>query len=351
MKVTIANANGYLRVIHFVMGPSMKNDHQRSDIKQWAKEHIKGRFVTMSMPETPEWELDSRGIASDVEHYLTASRVDGLYLHGLYGNFAAFTVEERKRATEEVVKAVKGRARVVCSCEHPTLKATVELVQHAEQSGVDMIALTGPWLAGNNAGLIVEYVEYIAERTSLPLLVDNIGYVGYAMSPQLMARLAELPTVAILKNVMPLAHTIELRKLVGDNAVVVDPTEENLLINMTQFGQRTVFDGGPMLYDNQVSTPMRDYFDAALRGDNQRCAELYYQMQPLRDLFAKWIGNTWHQTGYFPIATVKCWIKQLGLTGGPTRPAVVQLSQAEEKALIADLAAAGKIAVPSHAHQ
>ncbi|MGK3961557.1 dihydrodipicolinate synthase family protein [Sorangium sp. So ce118] len=330
-------------------------DYKPQQAKEWAKSQVRGIYVTLSTPERwdsekQQFEIDEAGLRADVDRYINVNKVSGFFLFGMYGNFPSFTVEERMRGTEIIVNQNRGRVPIVCNCEHATLKDTMRLIEHASSVGCDMISLTGPEYAGNAASVapfVEEYFAYIAARTPLGLCIDNINYVGYLMSPELMAKLGKHPAVGILKNVAPVAQTIVLRSLVGEEMVVIDPTEENHLVNILQFGQQATMDGNSMMYDSEAGTPMRDYFEAALAGDAKRSAELYYGMQPLRDVYEKWIRHPWDAQGRLPIVRFKYWSQLLGLTGGPTRPPVIDMTEAERAALRADLVAVGQIPASS----
>lgn len=322
-----------------------------TEAKEWVKENVKGIYVTMCTPEIwnetdKKFELDENGIRHDVNHYLDVCKVSGFFLLGLYGNFYSFSLAERKRFAEIVVDEVKGRVPVVCNCEHETYSATIELIKHAESIDVDMVSLTGPRFAGNSQSvnsIAVEYFSSITAQTKKGVVIDNINYVGYLMSPQLMSELGKISNVGLLKNVAPVADTIQLRNLVNSSIDIIDPTEENLMINMLQFGQKAVMNGTSMMYDSAISTPMKNYFDAALMGDQKKAVELYYNMQPLRNVYEKWINTPWNHNNRFPLATVKFWVQQLGLSGGTTRPPELPLTNNQKMEIIADLQSVGKI--------
>jgi 4-hydroxy-tetrahydrodipicolinate synthase len=271
-------------------------------------------------------------------------KADGLYIHGFYGNFWLLTTTERKRAIEIVVDEARGAVPIFCRCAHQSLKETIDLIKHAEGAGVDFISLIGPWLARGSEDMIYRYFELVAAETDLGISIFNTPQAGYTTSPALMARLAGIPNVCALKNGMPMAHTIQVRHLVGDSIVVLDPEEETFLINLTQFGQQAIYTGTNMMVDSARATPMRDYVKAAIRGEHRLAAELYYQMQPIRDVHRKWVLEPWFRDGLCPISTIKWWTQQLGLTGGPTRPPLPEIGPAEREALLRDLAAVGLIA-------
>ncbi|HEY8681004.1 MAG TPA: dihydrodipicolinate synthase family protein, partial [Candidatus Dormibacteraeota bacterium] len=131
---------------------------------------------------------------------------------------------------------------------HQSLKETIELIRHAEDHGADFISLVGPAFGRASESMIYEYFERVAASTNLGLSIFNTPQMGYVISPELMARLADIPNVCALKNDIDMPHTIQIRNLVGDRIVVVDPSEETMLVSMAQFAQRVIYTGTNYMY-------------------------------------------------------------------------------------------------------
>ena len=316
-------------------------NYSKSEAKEYAKEKLRGVFSAFCLPETLELEVDEAGLRHDVRHYVDGIKSAGLYVHGFYGNFWLLTVPERKRVMEIVVDENRGRLPIVCRCAHQSLRDTIDLIQHAEACGADFISLIGPAFASGRDSMIVEYFERVAESTNLGISVFNTPQAGYAISPQLMARLADIPNVCALKNGMDHDHTRQVRELVGDRIVVVDPYEENFLESLTEHGQKAIYTGTNYMFDSVGVTPMRDYVEAALIGDYGRAAELYHAMQPIRDLHQRWVLDPWRRDRLCPVSTIKFWGSQLGLTGGPVRPPLPEFPADEAAQLREEMRAVG----------
>jgi len=211
--------------------------YTKAEAKEYAKATLQGIFSAFCLPENGDGEIDESGLRHDIQHYLNVIKSGGLYVHGFYGNFWLLTIAERKRVMEIVAEEAGGKLPIICRCAHQSLKETIGLIQHAEAHGADFISLIGPAFGAASESMIYEYFERVAASTNLGLSIFNTSQAGYVISPQLMARLADIPNVCALKNAVAMSHTIQVRKLVGDSIVVVDPSEENFLISLTQFGQ------------------------------------------------------------------------------------------------------------------
>ncbi len=294
--------------------------YAKSEAKEYAREHLRGVFSAFCLPETADGAIDEAGLRHDVRHYVDVIKAAGLYIHGFYGNFWLLTVPERKRVMEIVADEAGGALPIVCRCAHQSLRDTLDLIQHAEATGADFVSLIGPAFGGGTESMVYEYFETVAASTNLGISVFNTPQAGYVISPQLMARLADIPNICALKNgVREPGHTDEVRRLAGDRIVVVDPYEENFLASLTEHGQQVIYTGTNYMYDSARATPMRDYVEAALGGDFRLAAERYHAMQPIRDLHEQWVLQPWRRHSLCPVSTIKYWGSELGLTGGPVR--------------------------------
>jgi 4-hydroxy-tetrahydrodipicolinate synthase len=294
--------------------------YSRDEAKDYAKEKLRGVYSAFCLPDTPDHEVDEAGLRHDVRHLTDVIGSHGLYLHGFYGNFWLLTVEERKRVMEIVVDEAGGRVPIICRCAHQCLKDALELVRHAEATGADFVSLIGPAYASGTESMVYEYFEHIASQTNIGISVFNTPQAGYVISPEMMAKLADIPNVCALKNGVEMEHTAQVRALVGDRIMVVDPYEENFLVNIVEHGQRVIYTGTNYMFDSGRATPMHDYVEAALAGDLEQTTTLYEQMQPIRDLHQTWVLDPWRRNRLCPVSTIKFWGAQLGLTGGSVRP-------------------------------
>jgi 4-hydroxy-tetrahydrodipicolinate synthase len=319
--------------------------YSKNEAKEYAKEHLRGVFSAFCLPETEDGAIDEAGLRHDVRHYVDVIKAGGLYVHGFYGNFWLLTVPERKRAMEIVSDEAKGRLPIVCRCAHQSLRDTLDLIAHAEANGADIISLVGPAFGGGNESMVIEYFERVAAATNLGISIFNTPQAGYVISPQLMARLADIPNVAALKNgIREPGHTDRVRELVGDRIVVVDPYEETFLTSLIQHGQKVIYTGTNYMYDSARATPMRDYVVAALDGDFALATERYEAMQPIRDLHQTWVLDPWRGQHLCPVATIKYWSSELGLTGGPVRPPLPTFPAEEAAQLKAGMREVGLLA-------
>ena len=302
--------------------------------KALARERIRGIFSAICMPEKADGALDEAALRANIRHCIDVIRADGIYLHGFYGNFWLLTSDERRWAMEVAADEIQGAVPIICRCAHQSMKETVALVQHAEANGADFISLLGPAYARGSSQMVYDYFAHLAEETDLGFSVFNTSQAGYVMTVEVLERLVEIPNVAAIKNAVSIEETTELRRRVGDRVVVIDPSEDDFLVNLLEFGQQAIYTGTNYLYDTAEHQPMRGYVDAALAGDATTARQRFEAMQELRDVHDRWVRRPWMDHDRCPVGTVKYWTEQVGMQGGAVRPPLPSLS-ADEKAVLA----------------
>lgn len=314
----------------------------RAEAKDAARELIRGIMCAPCTPVDSRGEIDEAGLRHDLRHLIDVIKVDGLYMNGYYGHFWLLSSAQRRRVIEIAADEAAGAVTLINRCAHPSPHEATELAKHSQDVGVDVISLVIPQFGGADVGILVGYFEMIAREIDLGITIFNTTQAGYRISPEAMARLADIPNVAALKNGTGFEDTTRIRELVGDRLLVIDPEEEDFLRNLLQHGQTAIYTGSNMMYDSARSQPMHDYMRAALDGDLELAEKRYDAMQPLRDLHHRWILEPWWRMGLCPVATVKFWTQQLGMTGGPIpEPLPDLLSDADRQQLRTEMAEVG----------
>ena len=163
----------------------------------------------------------SNRVSEDVVRHLVAQYVqlgvDGLYLCGAAGEGILLSVEERKRLVEVVVNEGRKRLRIIVHVGAVRTDDATELGAHAEEAGVDAIASVPPFFYTGGTEAIYQHYSAIAKRCRLPLLLYNIpSLTGVTVTPQMMARFIDIPTVVGMKfssnDLYQMRQIYELRK-------------------------------------------------------------------------------------------------------------------------------------------
>ncbi len=156
------------------------------------------------------------------------------------------------------------------------------------------------------------------------------------MSPELVARIADIPNVVAIKYSVPRDMYARLTRLAGDRILVSTASEEEWLDNILELGwQLYLCSTPPYLLQTKADRRMREYTDLALRGEHARARAVRDSLNPVRQAIKR------TRPAEKPQAHSKYWQDLLGQTGGPVRKPMLALSEAEKEATRQAFAACG----------
>jgi 4-hydroxy-tetrahydrodipicolinate synthase len=320
-------------------------NYRKSEAKAASKAQFHGVWCAITTPFTPDLEVDEAGLRRNMQR-IADLKIRGVFCTGVMGEFWSLRKEERKRVVEIVVEeAHRSGVKVIAHTAHHSAHETIELTRHAEQVGADFAILMNPYYPPQSEQTIYEWFEYVASRVNIGIWMFDAEYSGVDLSPQLIARIADIENVCGLKVPRPLEHYEKVKKLCGDKIVMSEPSEGLWLKLIRDYGQQVHQSSpAPYLYQTPASTPMHDYTELAFQGRFAEAEKIAAPMQPLRDMAAKWMRGKWVSEKLVPIAYIKAWSELLGMAGGPVRPGLPQITDKERAALRADLERTGLLA-------
>jgi 4-hydroxy-tetrahydrodipicolinate synthase len=317
----------------------------RGEAKAAARELLRGSVAAPCLPVDARGDVDEAGLRRDIRHCIDVLGSTGIYINGNFQHYWLLTVEQRRRVLEITVDEVDGAVPIINRCAHTSPRQAIELAQQTAELGVPFIDLVppDPQFVGADPQVLLRYYTTIAEDTELGVILFHAPRVGYTMSPELLAELAEIPNVCAIDNGMPPDHTTKVREPVGDGVLVVDPIEDRCLVNMLEHGQQVIFTGDSPMFDSAVDQPMRRYIDAALAGRAAEATRIFEALEPVRDVHRRWVLDRWASSRLIPISVIKYWTAQLGMAGGPTPSPLPSLKSDEMDELRAELVFVGLV--------
>jgi 4-hydroxy-tetrahydrodipicolinate synthase len=303
--------------------------YSRNEAKDYARAHMKGIWAAALMPFRPDLALDESGFRRNLRHWVDDLGIDGVFVSGKQGEFFAMSVAERKRSFDLAVEAIGGRAGTIMSCSDQNLDTVIELARHAEAIGADYIVVHAPVLhfLHKQDETLLAYYRAISERVDIGIALWSHPDSGYLMSPELCARVAELPNVVAIKYSVPREMYARLTRLAGDRLIVSTASEDEWLDNIVELGWRLYLcSSPPYLFQTKADRRMRDYTDLAFAGDLARARAVRDSLNPVREAFRRSRpAEKFH-------AHSKYWQELLGQAGGAVRPPMLALTEAEKEA-------------------
>jgi len=302
----------------------------KKEAKEWARATMKGLWTSPMFPFTPDYRLDEAGIRHNVERMLQAKTT------GIGFGFSepwVCTHEERKRAMEVAVDAVRGRVPAYLHSTDHSVEETINLTRHAQHAGADAVMIWPPYEWAKTQEMVIEFYEYVASRVDIAIFLYNTYHSGICMTPETIARLARIPNVCALKDAInDVTHTIRCMDLCGDQIVVSDPLEDHLLTMTLHFNQQVMLGTTSVfLMQSPHCQPIQEYYELARDGKAAEASRKYYELQPLRDVWTGIYEVLWNKKGAaHPLPLIKYWMDLIGMSAGPVRPPMPGLTDQQK---------------------
>jgi 4-hydroxy-tetrahydrodipicolinate synthase len=302
--------------------------YSRHEAKSYAREHLCGIWAAAQTPFKPDLTIDEAGLRRNLRHWVDDLGIDGVFVTGKQGEFFSMSLAERKRTFEIAVDEIGG-SRTILSCSDQNLGTVIELAKHAQVIGSDYIVVHAPvlhFLTAQDETLLA-YYRAISEQVDIGIALWSHPDSCYLMSPELCARVAELPTIVAIKYSVPREMYAKLTRLAGDRLIVSTASEDEWFDNIVELGWRLYLcSSPPYVYQTAIDRRMRDYTDLAFRGDIARAKAIRDSLDPVRQAFKhSRPPEKFH-------AHSKYWQELLGQAGGSVRPPLLELSEAEKDA-------------------
>jgi 4-hydroxy-tetrahydrodipicolinate synthase len=305
--------------------------YKKSEAKDWARENMKGIWAAALTPfRSDDLAIDEPGFRANIRHWTRELGIEGLFVAGKQGEFFSMSVPERKRTFEIAVEECQGHAGTILSCSDQNFDTVLELARYAQEIGGDTIVVHAPILhfVTDQDDTVYEYYKTVSEAVNIGIAMWSHPDSGYLMSPQLCARIAELPNIVAIKYSVPRAMYAELTKLAGDKILVSTASEEEWFDNIVELGWRLYLcSSPPYLIQTAADRRMHEYTQLAFAGEVEKARTVRDSLDPVRDALKR------TRPGGKPQAQQKYWQELLGQTGGAVRRPMLPLTDAEKAAI------------------
>jgi 4-hydroxy-tetrahydrodipicolinate synthase len=262
-------------------------------------------------------------------HHLIEEGVHGIFPLGTTGEFYAFSDQEirgiLKLAKEESAKAgerVGRKIDVYAGATHITTRKTVELVQLAEDVGVDAVSVLTPMFISQSQEEIYRFYKTIAENTALPIIIyNNKPKTNVTLTPETVARLAQIKNIVGIKDstgdFTNTEEYIRLTRDIDDFSVLLG--RDTLIYAGLCYGAT----GAIASCANIAPRIAADIYDKYMAGDLEGALEAQFKLAPLRIAC---------NMGSFP-EVIKEGLMMQGYPVGKCLEPIAELKPAEKEAL------------------
>lgn len=161
-----------------------------------------GIYTPVITPFTATGQIDERGLAANIDHFLTTP-LTGLVVLGSNGEAVLLDDDEADRAIAVARERIpQGRPLIVGTGREST-RATIAASQRAASMGVDAVMVRTPsfFKSQMTSDIFVRHYREVADASPVPVLLYNVAiFTGVNLPPDAVATLSEHANIAGLKE-------------------------------------------------------------------------------------------------------------------------------------------------------
>ncbi|UCF15685.1 MAG: 4-hydroxy-tetrahydrodipicolinate synthase [Phycisphaerales bacterium] len=219
-----------------------------------------GAMVALITP-FQDGEIDFETIDELIDFQLDGG-IDGIVPVGTTGESCTLSHDEQKKVMARVVDVVGGQTPVIVGAGSNSTAEAIELTAFAKKTGADATLQVTPYYNKPTQTGFYEHFKAIAEAVDLPMVLYNIpGRCGAGMTPETIARLAEIENIVAIKEAtgsLDQASEIALRC-----DITIISGDDSLTLPLASIGAKGVIS----VVANIVPADVKAMTDLILEGD------------------------------------------------------------------------------------
>jgi len=236
-----------------------------------------GVFPAVTTQMKRDGPLDLEATQQGIERLIEGG-VRGLVMMGMVGENSSLRPDEKLNVLRAALESARGRVPVLSGVAEFTTAQGAEYAKKCEQLKIDGLMLFPAIGYKSDAGETEAHFRAVAQASALPILIYNnpIGY-GVDVTPEILARLADCPTlVAIKEESYDVRRVTDIYNLIGHRYEVVCGVDDLVLVSAI-LGVRAWVSGMANVYPKESALLLE--LTAAGRWEQARA--LYRVLTPI----------------------------------------------------------------------
>jgi 4-hydroxy-tetrahydrodipicolinate synthase len=238
-----------------------------------------GKVITAMVTPFREDGSVNYDVAAELAAYLIDNGSDGLVICGTTGESPTLSWDEEYELFQVVKGAVAGKGKIIAGTGSNSTTEAIEATQKAAKLGLDGSLQVVPYYnKPPQEGLYLHFSSIAKACPDLPIMLYNIpGRTGQNMTPETVAKLAELDNIAAIKEASGnLEVACQIRRLT-DPSFAIYAGDDFLTLPMLTVGGSGVVSVASHLVGKQ----MQQMIESFLAGDNEKAIKTHLQLTPL----------------------------------------------------------------------
>ena len=310
------------------------------------RKKCKGIVPVQFCPYTEEGELDVEGLKKNTEFLVDFAKEGSkdvvIITNGSTTEFYANSIEEQKSVIKTVVETVDGEVPVVAGTAQPGTRETIKMAKYAEEAGADCAMVVLPYYHTPTKEGMYRHYKKIADSVGIAIMIyNNPDVSGALIDPELTRRLSKIDNIVALKDNTPNAAEHFMK------SALIDPEDMALLCGLGElhyvgaaaYGLR--YKGFVTFIGNFAPSMSYDVYEGTKEKNFERAQEALKRQLPIWSLIGKFMRKretpsiipSILRTNYMYMSVGKACMDLTGLSGGPLRPPMEDLTDEEKREL------------------
>lgn len=206
-------------------------------------------------------EIDFETLDELIEFQLEGG-IDGIVPVGTTGESCTLSHDEQKKVMSRVVDVVDGQTPVIVGAGSNSTAEAIELTAFAKKTGADATLQVTPYYNKPTQKGFYEHFKAIAEAVDLPVVLYNIpGRCGAGMTPETIARLAEVENIVAIKEAT--GSLDQASEIASQCDITIISGDDSLTLPLASVGAQGVIS----VVANIVPADVKAMTDLILAGD------------------------------------------------------------------------------------
>ncbi|MGM9627475.1 MAG: 4-hydroxy-tetrahydrodipicolinate synthase [Faecousia sp.] len=241
------------------------------------KDTIFTGMATAIVTPMTETGIDYEALGRFIEFQIE-SGINALVVMGTTGENATIEPEDQTEVIRYTVQKVAGRIPVIAGTGTNNTEHVLRNTRAACEVGADAVLVVTPYYNKATQNGLIQHFTTVADASTVPVILYNVpGRTGCNLLPKTVAKLAEHPRIAAVKEATGnVAQMVEIMQLCGDK-IDVYSGEDALTVPMMAMGAA----GTISVLSNVVPKEAVAMTDACKTGDYKTAAQWQCKLLPL----------------------------------------------------------------------
>lgn len=218
-------------------------------------------------------------VAEELASHLVSHGTDTLVVCGTTGESPTLSWDEEFELFHVVQQAVAGKAKIVAGTGSNSTHEAIAATQKADKLGLDGSLQVVPYYNKPPQAGLYQHFRAIAEASpDLPMILYNIpGRTGQNMTPETIARLAEIPNIVAVKEASGSLDQVSQIRRAAPSDFCIYSGDDSLTMPMLAVGAQGVVSVASHL----VGDKLQQMIQAFEQGQPQTATQIHIQLFPL----------------------------------------------------------------------